>query len=117
MASTTTRRLFSLLGLVAWGDLGHLTIYKRKDGRLVIFKKTWPDKPPTGDQLDQRSRYSCAALAWRALSPESRASWATAARRASLCCTGYNLFLHWQLSNDDSAIATLERQTNTSLLP
>jgi len=117
MASTTTRRLFSLLGLVAWGDIGPLTMYRRKDGRLVIFKKTWPNEKPTGDQLDQRSRYSCAALAWRALTPDKRTAWTQAAARASLCATGYNLFLHWKLSGDDSAIATLEHQTSTSLLP
>ena len=117
MASTTTRRLFTWLGFVAWGDIGPTTIYKRKDGRLVIFKKTWPDKPPTGDQLDQRSRYSCAALAWRTLTPDKKTAWTQAAARASLCMTGYNLFLHWQLSDDDSAIETLERQTSTSLLP
>jgi hypothetical protein len=117
MASTTTRRLFSLFGLVAWGDLGDLTMYRRKDGRLVIFKKTWPDKPPSTAQLTHRARYTDAALAWQALTPDKRTAWRQAAARASLCMTGYNLFLHHQLSGDDSAIATLERQTSTSLLP
>lgn len=109
--------LFNLFGLVAWGDLGPLTMYRRPDGRLVIFSKTWPDKPPSPAQAAQRTLFSAAATAWRALNASQRAQWAAAAARSSLCMTGYNLFLHWALTGDDLAIRTIQRQTRTTLLP
>lgn len=117
MAFEPKPSLFSTLGTVIWGDFGTLTMYRSKRKKLVIFKKTWPDKPPSDRQLAWRATWSAAAAAWRALTHGQRTQWSLAARRASLCATGYNLWLHWKLTADDAAIRTLQNQTKTQLLP
>jgi len=117
MAHTTDRALLFFLGFVEWGDLGILTIYRNRKGKMVAFSKTWPDKPASPLQVIQRQRMSDAAIAWQALSPADRQEWETASLKASLCATGYNVFVHWQMLGDDSFIETLQRQTGTSLLP
>ena len=117
MAIQDDRRLFSLWGFVIWGDFGPLTMYRSKRGKIVTFAKTYPAKPPSELQLEQRAAFSTAAQAWRALTAGQRAQWELASRRASLCMHGYDLWIHYQLTGDTSAIETLERQTHTSLLP
>jgi hypothetical protein len=110
-------RLFASLGFVIWGDLGPTTIYRNKKRKVVFFAKTWPHKPPSEAQTIQRQRFIDAAAAWHLLSASARATWELATRRASLCATGYDLFTHWHITNDNAAIHTLERQTRTTLLP
>lgn len=117
MAQQTPQRLFTVLGLVAWGDLGPTTIYKSKRGKIVAFAKTYPAKPPSPKQQAQRDKLTAAAQQWQALTNAARNQWELASTRASLCMHGYDLWQHWKLTADDSAIRTLERQTHTSLLP
>lgn len=61
MANQPENRLFSFFGFVIWGDIANLTMYRRYDGRLVSFAKTWPDKPPSEKQLADRARFKAAA--------------------------------------------------------
>lgn len=117
MAHHPKERLFNYFGTVTWGDIADLTMYRRYDRRLVIFKKTWPDKPPSDKQLADRAAFSAAVAAWHLLTAEEQAQWDLAARRGCLTMSGYNLFLHWQLTPDLAAMRTLERQTRTTLLP
>lgn len=117
MAHQTLDHLFTCLGFVIWGDLGPTTIYRNKKGRVVFFDKTWPHKPPSPAQVIQRAKFIDAAQAWQALSFIQKCRWNFAAKRASLCCHGYDLFVHWYTSGDTDAIRTLERQTGTTLLP
>lgn len=117
MAHSPPRELLCFLGFVAWGDIGPLTMYTSKRGKLVVFPKTWPKGEVSEDQLAQRAKFTAAAAAWQELTPLKRAQWDLASRRASLCMHGYDLFVHWHTLGDNAAIATLERQTNTSLLP
>ena len=109
--------LLPLIGFVTWGDLGGLTMHTCKKGRIIFFLKTYPDKPPTQAQLDQRAKFTAAVEAWRALPPAARARWELATRRLSFTLTGYNLWIHWYLTGDTSAIETIERQTGLDLLP
>jgi hypothetical protein len=117
MPHQNAKRLFTCLGFVIWGDLGPTTIYRNKRGKVVFFAKTWPHKPPSPAQTVQRQRFIAAAIAWQTLTPSQRDEWHEATRRASLCMHGYDLFVHWFLSQDDAAIRTLQRQTGTTLLP
>ncbi len=116
MAHQLPIALFSIFGFVIWGDFGPLTLYRDKQGKIVAFEKTWPDKPASPLQTIQRQRFADAAAAWQSLTFTARGQWETASRRASLCMHGYDLFVHWHLSADDQAIKTLERQTGTTLL-
>lgn len=117
MAHQPPHELLSVLGFLVWGDIGPLTLYKDKKGRLVAFSKTWPKKPPSPDQLVLRNAIRAAAAAWQALSPAKRTQWEIATQRASLCMHGYNLFVHHQLVKDDEAIQAVQRQTHTDLIP
>lgn len=116
MAYQPKERLMSMCGLIAWGDIGELTIYRSRQKRMIVFTKTWPKKPASPRQVIQRAKVSDGAVAWQALTPAGRAQWELATRRASLCMNGYHLFQHWQLTGDTRAIETLERQTKTQLV-
>lgn len=117
MAHLTLDHLFCALGFVIWGDLGHTTIYRDKQGKVIFFEKTWPHKPPSPAQTIQRARFIDAAAAWQSLTAADHIQWNTATKRASLCCHGYDLFVSWYLTQDTAAIRTLEHQTRTALLP
>ncbi|HUT60295.1 MAG TPA: hypothetical protein VNA25_20815 [Phycisphaerae bacterium] len=117
MAHQPAKNLLTVLGLVQWGDLGPLTLYKNKRGRLVAFHKTWPTGPASPDQKIYRDQFRAAAVAWKALTPAKRQQWELASQRASLAMCGYALFVHHQMANDDHAIQAIQRQTRTDLIP
>lgn len=117
MAHQTPQNLLSLLGFLAWGDLGPLTLYRNKQGKLVAFAKTWPTGPPSPDQQVLRDQFRRAAAAWQALTDHQRDQWELATLRTSLCMHGYDLFVHYQMKADTEAIQAIERQSNTTLLP
>ncbi len=110
-------QLCQFFGFIAWGDVNEVTVYRDKQGKMIWFPKTWPDKPPSVAQLVQRQRFTDAAVDWKALNDTQREQWHLAARRANLTMHGYDLYIHWKMTLDNTAIETLERQTNTSLLP
>jgi len=86
--------LYSFLGLVAWGDLANVTIYKSKRGKLVAFSKTYPQKPPSIQQIRCRDAMTGGARLWRSMPPQTRLLWNALARQAGLRMTGYNLWQH-----------------------
>jgi hypothetical protein len=116
MVQQPPQRFLSLLGLVYWGDIADLTLYKSQRGKLVSFLKTWPHVPGSPKQEVLRQTMRDAAKAWHALTPTDRSEWETASRRCSLCLTGYNLFVYWFFTLDEPVIRTIERQTDTVLL-
>jgi len=115
MAVQPTDQLLFLLGFLQWGDFAELTMYRRPDGRVVIFAKSYPDKPSSPAQLAQQARFLAAGRAWRHLTKEQRRQWKLAAARASLCMTGRNLHASAYLAPDPFALATIARQTGTTL--
>lgn len=115
MAHQTSNHLLTCFGLIIWGDWGPLTIYKDKQGKLVAYAKTWPQKAPSTSQTARRNLFRAAATSWNALPAAKRADWTIAAHRASLCCTGYNLWVWWSLTPDPIALATIARQTGLIL--
>lgn len=117
MPKQIPEKIFSYVGIVAWGDIGAITMYRSQRGKIIWFSKTWPDKPASLLQQAQRDRMSVAAGLWQLLSQWQKGQWELCTHRASLCMNGYQLFQHWRLTQDESAIRTLERQTDTILLP
>jgi hypothetical protein len=113
----TETKLYTLFGIVVWGDLGPTTIYRTKQGKMVFFAKTWPRKPPSPKQAAQRDRFRQAAQAWNTLTPATQTQWNRATLEASLCMTGYDLFVYWFLTGDTATIRTIQHHTNTQLLP
>lgn len=81
-----------------------------------MFSKAPPLDPPTTRQLIMRARWRTAAAAWSAQTPEEREQWNTAATRGRLDLPGYALWVYaWTGSNTGPTIATIERQSETTL--
>lgn len=117
MAHETIRGLVNFFGFIIWGDVNELTVYRDKQGKMIVFPKTWPDKPPSTTQIEQRARMTQAAQAWQDIETYWQSQWDLAARKASLCMTGYNMFVHWQLMGDTTAMQAIQRQTGVRIWP
>ena len=115
MAAQTSTALHQLLGLVIWGDIGPLTMYRSRQGRLVMFKKTWPDKPATPPQLACRDSMRLCGRSWRNMAPHQRALWHTAARRANCKGHGYNIWVHWRFKQQLAYLKTIQQQARIEL--
>jgi len=111
MAAQSPTRLHQFLGLVMWGDLGPLTMYRSHRGKLVIFQKTWPDTPPTPRQIAARDGMMLCGQSWRGLGADKRADWMQMARTLSLPGTGYNCWVSWRFKQDVDALKTLQHQS------
>lgn len=116
MAKQPPENLFHLLGLLLGGDFGPFTFYKNKRGKIVWFPKSPPKKPPSTKQTSERNLFRLAAVAWQTLAAGDRAQWELASKRASLCATGYNAFLHFKLRRDQAGQDNLASRTNTILI-
>lgn len=104
------------MGWNAQGDLGGLTFYVSRRGRLVFFAKAPPLSPPSALQRHQRDQFRLAAQLWRNLTPERRAAWHQAEYSAHLGITGYNLFVFWATTHGDEIIRTIEHATGLKLI-
>lgn len=113
---TPTSNILSLLGWNPTGDLGPLTGYTSKRGKIVWFLKAPPTCPPSDWQIRQRNKFRLVAMAWQAMTDADRQQWHLAEIRGRLTITGYNLYVYWSLSHDDEAIRTIQRQTGTTLI-
>lgn len=109
MARNTVEKYLSVLGLVAWGDLNELTMYRSHRGPIVWFAKTRPEALHTPDQFDQKYRMNLAAEAWKCLTPAGRRAWHDLAKSANLCMTGYDLWVFWHMTQRRQAIEALMR--------
>jgi hypothetical protein len=107
----TANPIWRFLGFNTQGDLGGVTFYTSHDHGLVFFLATTPKKPQSARQRHQRNLFRLCAETWLRFSPEQRALWETASKRAGLRITGYNAWVHIQLAHDQAWYATLRRQT------
>lgn len=112
-----TSKILSILGFRPTGDLGPLTAYTSKRGKVVWFLKAPPTTPPSEWQIHCRNTFRLIAYAWSHLRPEDRQQWSLAEHRGHLSITGYNLFVYWNITNDHAAIRAIQRQTETNLIP
>jgi hypothetical protein len=105
-----------LLGLNVQGDLAGLTMYTSHLRRKrVVFDKAPPLVPATAAQLAQRQKFRDAGAAWQRLTTDQKDAFELATKRAWLKLTGFNLACWWYLTNQDAAIATIERQSGVTL--
>lgn len=108
---------WNLLGLIVSGDVGAFTIYTDRFGRKTAFPKAPPEKPPSTDQLLQRSRFATAQAAWSALTDHEKAALEAACRNLSIPLTGQNLYIKVALTNRQSAADTVAEQSDIALPP
>lgn len=105
----------AILGFRPTGDIGGITIYTDKRGNIVAYPKAPPKEPPTYYQTRQRNRFRLCGRLWNLLEPSERHQWNTVANRSGAAIAGYTLFVWYQTMHDHAAIATLQRQTHTTL--
>jgi hypothetical protein len=98
----TPQNMLPFIGLVAWGDLGKLTLYRDHRGATISFAKTFPQKPPTPAQLHVRHRLSVHAAEWRTLAYSARQALKDYLRRARARASPYNLYQHIRWKQGDS---------------
>lgn len=103
------------LGLIQWGDIGGWTTYRAKNGLLVWFPKTYPDKPPSQAQLAERQKLSTAARNWLNLTQAQRDLYKQAAQRLSLCITPFALYFTLSLPQNANLKQTIEKQSGLEL--
>jgi hypothetical protein len=110
------RELVPYLGFNPTGDLGPFTIYTSKRAGTVFYNRAPPLEPPSEWQTYVRNKFRLVAYLWRSMTPDKRAAWAQAARLAHLRITGYNLYVHMQVTGDRDTIASVSRVSGVDLL-
>lgn len=103
------------LGLIQWGDIGGWTTYRAKNGLLVWFPKTYPEKPPSRAQIAERQKLSQAARNWHQLSHEQRQRYNAAIRKLSLCITTFGLYFTLSQPQNANLKKTIEKQSGLEL--
>ena len=116
MAHTFDKSLLNLIGFVAWGDLGELTMYRSRRGKLVAFKKTYPDKPVSPEAEAIKTSFKIASLLYRLHGSAARQAWIHTPIRLSLCLAGGALFNMAIRSPDYLTLRTLGRHARTDLI-
>jgi len=106
-----------LFGMQVSGDIGPLTIYTDRHGRKVAYPKSPPKSPPTEMQLQVRGRFSQSQAAYMSLSAADKLDWETLVRRANLCMTGQNLYIHVATMLTFDFLDTLMHQTGITVTP
>jgi hypothetical protein len=102
---------FCLLGLQISGDVGPWTIYSDRFGKPIVFPRSPPKVPRSERQAAQRQRWRDCCDAWNALDQAERDAYETLSLRASMCMTGFNLFLKMSMNPDYSTWSLLFEQT------
>jgi hypothetical protein len=114
---TAPPQIPTALGWNPTGDFGPWTFYTAHDRRPVFYDRAPPTKPPTWKQRRRITLFRLAAKAWRNLTPELRARWELAAKRAHLRITGYNLWTYVQTTGNRAPVRTVERLSGLQLIP
>lgn len=109
--------ILSLLGLVAWGDLGGTTIYKSHRGKVVAFAKTFPFRPPTLYQAVARVKFAMANERWRNLGNEQKKTYVFYTKTCNLPMCGVAWFMGQILRMEGGAWHRVEFVTNTKIWP
>jgi hypothetical protein len=105
------------LGLIVSGDIDGLTIYTDRHGRKVAYPKAPPKEPPTDFQIYYRNRFKTAQANYMALTAPQKADYEDLTKRANLCLTGQNLFIHVALKHTFGLLDTLQQQTGVTVVP
>lgn len=107
----------SVIGLIVSGDVDGITIYTDRHSRKIAYPKAPPKEPPTPEQVAIRARFKAAQAEYMTHPLPKRELWENICRRANLCMTGQNLFIHVAMKHTYASLDTLMRQTGISVNP
>ena len=99
------------------GDIAGFTTYTDRYGRITVFSKAPPHKPPTGAQITQRAKFRDCVNAWKALTDDEKAALERTVHTLSLCLTGQNLFVSCSMKQKPDVYTTCARQAGETLPP
>jgi hypothetical protein len=111
------RDLGQLLATYVSGDLGDLTLYTSKTGKIVAYPRTKPCKPPTRLQQIQRNRFRLAQHNWELEPVNVKVRWEQATLLLSLDITGQNAYISQALSPDPDSLTFVLKRTGIVLIP
>lgn len=109
------RAMFSLLGHTISGDLGDMTIWRTRRGRIVSYPRTVPGTVPSPPQQNHRAHFRESAARWKLLPAQARADYEAVSLRLSLPMTGYNIWIRWTFAGSKREAQTLMHQTGITL--
>lgn len=104
------------LALKLQGDIGGLTTYTTRRGRIVYFIQAPPNQPMSADQSYFRSQFRAAIACWQAMSKQQQQAWYRACRTAHLRIGPTALIVAALMPGRTSDIRTIERQSGERLL-
>lgn len=107
----------AMLGCTVSGDVGPYTVYTDRFGKKVWFPKSPPKSKPTELQLAVRRRFTTAQHQYMQLSAAEKKLWESLTRKANLCLTGQNLFIHVAMMWTFAMLATIQHQTGITVTP
>lgn len=107
--------LNGLLGTNVSGDLGELTLWTSKRGRLTAARKNPPHLPSSPDQLYQQDRFRQAQAYWSGRPTAEKLAWEAITFVLSLPLTGQNLVISLALRGDKASLDTLIAQSGVSV--
>lgn len=105
----------SMIGMIVSGDVDGLTIYTDRHGRKVAYPKSPPKEPPTDIQIACRARFKAAQAEYMSMTDDQKFRYEELTRKASLCLTGQNLFIHVAMKHSFGLLDTLQQQTGVSV--
>lgn len=108
---------WDLIGHRVIGDIAGFTTYTDRYGRITVFSKAPPHKPPTGAQITQRAKFRDCVNAWKALTDDEKAALERTVHTLSLCLTGQNLFVSCSMKQKPDVYTTCARQAGETLPP
>jgi len=107
----------SVIGLIVSGDVDGITIYTDRYNRKVAYPKAPPKEPPTQMQVDVRNRFKSAQAEYMGLTPLQKEAYESLTKKANLCMTGQNLFIHVAMKLTYGTLTTLQEQTGVTVVP
>lgn len=97
------------------GDLGDLTLYTNKNGKLVAFPKDWRQEKTSPARTRCRERFRLAQASWSTLDTSQKNQLEEACKKLSIPFTGQNLWISTALTGDLEAYSTVAVQSGINL--
>jgi len=108
--------MFTFLGLEISGDLGDVTMWRTRRGKIVCYPRTVPGKVPSIAQQNHRQHFRESVARWMLLTNCEKQHYEDASRKCSLPMTGHDLWIRWTFAGTIAEAQTIERLAGVKLV-